>query len=91
MVSTYRLISKSSIITIIIIVTTYLPYYEPSKKDEQDMLSTADELRRNLSAMFSYRLLHMDSYMVLAVQQGLIYISSVLILDPIKRTGQIDR
>ena len=43
---------------------TYLPFLEPSKRDEQDMPNNAGEERTNSLATFSNELLHKDMQML---------------------------
>ena len=63
-------------------MATNLPYHKPSKKDEQDILDTAEEVRINSWETFFYGLLHMDTPMLVNLQK-LTFISSVQILDAI--------
>ena len=51
-------------------VATFLSSHKPPKKDGQNMLDTAREVRTNAQVTFSHGLLHMDSP-VLIDQQGL--------------------
>ena len=64
---------------------TYLPSQKPSKWVEQEMRVTAGEMRMNSWQTFFDEPLHMDVPM-LADQQKLIYISSLLILDVFWKT-----
>ena len=64
---------------------TYLPSHKPSKKDKLNMLSIAREVRktREWSSLMDVS--------VLAVHQGLKYISSVRTLNAVKMTCQDNR
>ena len=45
-------------------LASYLPSYESSKKDNQDVVDTAGEVRKNSLATFFCGLLHMDTLLL---------------------------
>ena len=68
-------------------MATYLPSHKSFEWNEEEMTSTAEEMRTNLYATFFYRPLHID-LPVLADRQRFTCISSMRTLDAVLKTYQ---